>query len=300
MKTTFLLFFLFVCIFANAQKINIAYDSKEMASLLAGPLYVIPTGDKTFDDSLISTLTKYWDVCPFKALAIEEVDAAIEDKTKNFIACMDLTRSRIAFVSPETSPSHEFSLLNIPSSFTMAAIYIFQGKKHIKRNRMINVLTSSSFPFFERKLGLYGLPFVVKNLNDNVTIINKNKLDPVDKAFTRIGQAMSDQFCSNPQLLKERTLLISERLAIFLFKEKLFMKYYNYKFKVLKEEEIVQLLIANPNEFCFIPQYSLGQIEILDPLSKSKVYCGILNMTIGDISGKQIERLNMDILKPMK
>jgi hypothetical protein len=57
----------------SAQHIGYGCESKEILNLKAATLYIVPTGDRVFDDSLAAAVQKYWKVTPVKALTSPDI-----------------------------------------------------------------------------------------------------------------------------------------------------------------------------------------------------------------------------------
>jgi hypothetical protein len=278
MKTTLLLSFLLFSIASllPAQGINYSYDSKELKGLATGTLYIIPTGDKTFDDSLISAISKYWTICPYKVLAPDEVNAAIKNQYGYFIAPTAHKDNKVVFASPAECSKY-------------AAIQLFHGDAYIESRFSADIITGCAYPFSNAKFSLYGLPYIIKNINDNINFVIKNKINPT-KTTTHAELPINAQFSVAAPEIKSRILLIPDTFSNGQFPPVSF-KNYKYKYRYTSEHEIVRLTSTRPEQYCFVPEYCHEKIEVYDPATKSKIYCGQSGSN-GIVSGDLVEAFN--------
>lgn len=274
MKTKLFIYLIFLFGITDGQNIRYAYDSKEMKSFLAGTLYVIPTGDKNFDDSLISSIKRYWKITPYQVITGQEVESFIKDDSKWFIApvnSLDKFSEYRAIGSPVTTKIHEGG----KDRYIVASLYIFHGSKRNQPRKMDFAIDMAScpLPFGSGEYGTTGLDYTVKTLNDIINVVNNNKLDPIKHAAGIDNPEVAEDMCSNPQILKDRTLLIPEDLTNYILPEKV-LKKYKYKYKVVSLADMLSLLnSADAKDYCFKPD-SDNSSAIYDPVTKTVISCG--------------------------
>lgn len=100
MRTKLLLSLMLFCSIANAQHLFFAYDSKEVKQLLSGTLYIVPTGNKTFDDSLVASVQRNWKLTPTQVVAPADAEATIHDRTKYCITSLVFSKRKYHLKSP--------------------------------------------------------------------------------------------------------------------------------------------------------------------------------------------------------
>ncbi|MDO9185030.1 MAG: hypothetical protein Q7W13_03390 [Bacteroidia bacterium] len=280
-KTTFIAVFL---ISANlfGQTFNSGFDSKEMENLKKGPLYIVQTGDKIFDDSLKASVEKYWKISPTKTLTKNEYVKYLGDENNCFIAPLN---GRTTDVSSPISNKE------------IDGIYIFYGSARKKSSQL--PMAYCPFYFYERAFTGRFLDFTVKYLNDLTNFVIDNKIEE-----WRYAHATNDRihlfekgFPKDPSALKTKTLLVSEICTRPLKKEVLAK--YKYSYKVASLTEIVSLINSEPEKYCVISDNTAlftGHILIFDGGSKSAIYADrkAANMSVKE---KQIINLNAAIGK---
>ncbi|OFY87371.1 MAG: hypothetical protein A3F72_03995 [Bacteroidetes bacterium RIFCSPLOWO2_12_FULL_35_15] len=279
-----------ITIYGNlfSQTVNYGYDSKEIQNLQKGPLYIIPTGNKAFDDSLKTAIDKYWKISTSKTLASSEVQNALQDENNCFIAPLDGLRMD-CFRKP-TSP------LN---SKVITALYIFHGGKGCKKTT-IDVqlpITSSSFNFYGNQHVENCLGFLITDLNALIDLVITKQVKGPKKASGALDPILIKGYPKDPSVLKNKTLLIDELANKYILPDKA-LKAYKYQYLVTNLSEIISLLKANPEKYCFLSDNVItsSTISIFDGQTCNLIYLDY-SSNGGKITDKQIMALNIAIGK---
>ncbi|HXP49944.1 MAG TPA: hypothetical protein VN922_08325, partial [Bacteroidia bacterium] len=82
MKKHLLLCFVILFKMSFAQDASVAFDSKEMKNFLSGTLYVISTGNASFDSSLASSVKQYWKMTSYQMVAKADAETYLKDESK--------------------------------------------------------------------------------------------------------------------------------------------------------------------------------------------------------------------------
>lgn len=287
-KTTFIAVFL---ISSNlfGQIFYSGFDSKEMENLKKGPLYIVQTGDKIFDDSLKASVERYWKISPTKTLTKNEYAKYLGDENNCFIApLIGLTSTGFLLSTDVSSPL---------TNKAIDGIYIFYGTARKKSSQ--EPMAYCPFYFYERAFSGSFLDFTVKYLNDLTNFVIDKKIEDWAswKPKNVKGNPYPNGFPKDPSALKTKTLLVSEICTRPLKKEVLAK--YKYSYKVASLTEIVSLINSEPEKYCVISDNRAlftGHILIFDAESKSAIYQDrkTPNMSIKE---KQIVDLNAAIGK---
>lgn len=287
-KTTFIAVFL-ISTNLFGQFIESGFDSKEMENLKKGPLYIVQTGDKIFDDSLKASVEKYWKISPTKTLTKNEYAKYFGDENNCFIApLISLASNGFLRTTDVSSPI---------TNKEIDGIYIFHGSARKKSAQ--RPMAYCPFYFYERAFTGSFLDFTVKYLNDLTNFVIDNKIEEWTQVHFNNDRIhlFEKGFPKDPSALKTKTLLVSEMCTRPLKKEVL--EKYKYNYKIASLTEIIALMNSEPKKYCVISDniaLFTGHILIFDAESKSAIYQDrkIPNMSIKE---KQIINLNAAIGK---
>ncbi|HTA26923.1 MAG TPA: hypothetical protein VK809_03995 [Bacteroidia bacterium] len=250
-KVTFLLLFFFGIAYGQD------YNSKQLLGMMQSFVYVVQTGDKPFDDSLVAAVKKYWKICPIKVLPAGDEMAAMKVKGNYFIASSYSDATTIGFGSP------------MQSSKPKMGIDVFCGDPHLqgRENYYDYRIEACKYPF-ANNYWFFNLPYVIKTLNEQINIIVKNQLRVMSRDHT--GK-LYQLFCTNPPAIKDKILLIPDRFSKTAYSEKN-LKNYPYKYQYASEKEIIDMVNANPEKYCFVSDEDDIEIVIYDPATKFFLY----------------------------
>ncbi len=283
MKNKLLLSLSILCGIASAQNVRYSYDSKMIDGLLSSTLYVVPTGDRAFDDSLLADTKKYWAFTNVEALTQEEIKAAFKDKTKYFIVPMGMKTQKYVIQSPLNSyVSEGYSNTTAyrlgeqnKSDFICTTIYVCRGGFNLNPDFEQNLIICSTFPFIHRETVYWGLKYVMQNIVDDINILIKNKVSinmATYNAFNDPQEEMKDFFSQDPQTLKWRTLLIPQLNVKVGLPEKV-LAMYKYQYKIMPDSDIAKLINSpNAKNYCFVLEGVGGDMSIADPVTKHIIY----------------------------
>ncbi|MGQ0829859.1 MAG: hypothetical protein ACT4ON_15840 [Bacteroidota bacterium] len=289
-KTALLLIMFHSALFS--QEIDFNFDSKEIQDIINGTIYIIPTGNKVFDDSLKIAVEQYWKVSRFKVLLKEEVNNYLKDENNYFLAPLNtLTNDGLNSNARVVDPL---------SDDAARTIYIFHGGKNSKMTN-IEYQTSSidcDLIFWLKENAAKGLGYVIKNLNDNIEVVHSKKLKSNNNLSIRWNPVVGQELSKNANILKTKILLVDKNSSFYL-SEKI-LKTYKYEYKIANISEIIYLLYADPKKYCFLSDHVIysGLIDIYYAETKSLIYTtGRSKGGSSKVSAKQIAALNAAIEK---
>jgi len=275
----------------TANTNGVAFDSKPMKKFLAGSLYVLPTGDKTFDDSLILAVNQYWKITPVKVLKPDEVEKYFGDENNYFI-------TTALFQAKGAGGEHYYGYS--PLNSNISSIAVIKGGKHNPQKHTMNdpepivvrgFLFNSTNGTKYNDNGATGLGYMVKRMNDEVNIINTKKLNPDRRKDLAI---LHSELCKNAKILKNKTLLILDvdlvrKMNVCTIPQRA-IQVYKYTYKAVPLKEAMALLNSEPSKYCY---FAGGPwVDIYDPETKSVIFVDYdTNGTLG-VSKKQFGRLN--------
>lgn len=274
MKNSFVLLFILVLgNISNAQKITIAYNSKEMKALQKGTVYVLPTGDKIFDDQLDSAVARYWKITPYKIISASEAGNYLKDDANFFIAPVNMFSKGVKcqVICPRTYQSDHF---------TGNTIYLFRGSSYNKSLTNLDFaadISSSVMPYLDKKLSPLLVALAVKNLNDNVQLVLDYKIDPVIHSSGFLKPEVTEAYRKNPGVLKNKTLLIDTSLNKWDNKSKEKLKAYKYKYQFVNYAQLDSIL-SSPSSKNYCLYADITQVDgtdIYDFETKAKIWSGI-------------------------
>jgi len=296
----FLIAGLFVSIHSNGQifgnpdpapVLNYAYDSPEMTGLKNSTLYIIPTGDIAFDDSMKVAFARYWKICPAKMLSQGDVEKYINDGSKYLVAPLNCYNrfAGIYYSSPRDKKECN-------------RLYIFMGSKYVEKKGFIQYPGTAeicSAPFIiynndKSKIDLISVGFAVNEMNQEIDLVNTKQIKPV---FTKLtpNTAIKDGLSANVGNLKDKTLLIEQCTAKDCIKSDA-MSNYTLKYKVVDHDEILSLLTKDPGSYCVLStETPAPAVVVYDGASKNIIYSGAeihTTLTGGKVSEQQIADLN--------
>ncbi|HTB06863.1 MAG TPA: hypothetical protein VK806_07925 [Bacteroidia bacterium] len=291
MKATLLISFLLLFGFTQAQNIKAAYDSKEIQALQKGPLYVIATGDETFDDCFQAAVAACWKIGPYKVVSTAEASNLLKDESNVFIA--PVTSFEKGFACKVASPLTYDSGRGVGIELS-----IFHGSKNSRSLDNIDQnseITSSIFPLYMPSLATTGMIYAVKNLNDNVQIVLDRKINPVSKWTGKKNASLQEDFCKNTGALKTKTLLIDEDMTAFVLPEKMIKEKYKYKYLILEGPEIAAVMNTTASkDYCVLADCK-GSLEIYDCGTRAKIWSGKKNVGSNLIKRQYLDALNSAI-----
>ena len=305
MKNKLLLLSIILCGIVNAQNVRYSYDSKMIEGLLSSTLYVVPTGDKAFDDSLLADTKKYWAFTDVAALAPDEVKAAFKDKTKYFIVPMGMKTQKYIIQSPLNGyVSDEYANTRAErlgeknkTDFIGTTIYVCRGGFNLNPDFDQNLIICASFPFIHRETVFLGMRYIMQNIVDDINVLTKNKVSinmARGNAFHDPQEEMKDLFSQDPQTLKGRTLLVPQLNVNAGLSEKV-LATYKYQYKIMADTDIVKLINSpKAKEYCFVLEGVGGDMSIADPLTKRIIYVSH-HEAFEALKDKDIEALNAGI-----
>jgi hypothetical protein len=283
MKNKLLLCLTIFCGIAGAQNVRYSYDSKMIQGLLSSTLYVIPTGDKVFDDSLLVATKKYWAFTDVESLTQQEIKNAFKDKTKYFIVPMGMKTQNYIIQSPLNSyissdyantMSDRLEEKN-KTDYICTAIYVCRGGFNLNPDFDQNLIICAAFPFIHRETVFWGLKYVMQNIVDDINILTKNKVSinmATRNAFHDPQEEMKDLFSQDPQILKGRTLLVPQ-LNVKVGLPENVLATYKYQYKIMADTDIAKLINSpHAKDYCFVIEGYGGDMSIADPLSKHIIY----------------------------
>ncbi|HSY75276.1 MAG TPA: hypothetical protein VK890_00380 [Bacteroidia bacterium] len=272
MKKNLLLAATLLCGIINAQKITIAYDSKEMKVLQKATLYVLPTGDDIFDKSMDSAVAKYWKITPYKIITAAEAPKYLKDDDNYFIAPVNIFSkgARCKVICPRTFKS-DYS--------TGSTIYLFRGSSYNKGIDNLDFaadVSASVMPYLDKSLSPLLVVLAVKNLNDNVQLVLDNKIDPVIHASGFLKPIVTESYRKNPGALKTKTLLIDTSLSKATDKFMQLLKVYKYKYQFVNYAQLNTLLSsADAKNYCLMADITqVDGADIYDFETKAKIWSG--------------------------
>jgi hypothetical protein len=236
MKKTITLLLVIIYSGIYGQHINYDYESKEIKGLISGTLYIVPTGDKQFDDSLKSAVDRYWKLTPTKALKEDELGKYFGDEKNYFIGPANMFNKAV-----------EITLASPKEDNGIRVLYIFQGGKWKNDKKKKKIILDFRWPIgfcpsvifaYTKEIALYGIDFAVKNLDETVRLISEKHIPPHSKMHISIGdKRLIETLSQNVKQLKTKTLILMAESNI----EKPF-KAYKYKYKVMPAIEALTLL----------------------------------------------------------
>lgn len=254
------------------QKILYGGDSKEIKGLLKGPIYVLLTGDKVYDDSFDSAMAKYWKVTPYKILTADEELNYLGSEDNYFIAPVNGLSSGMTskIESPRTSESKNDNLFSV---------YVFQGARQIKKMSKLvfaTEITSYVSPYFNKQLTFLTVDLAIKNLNDNIEMVMSNKTDPVIHSSGFLKPFVLEWFRRDLGVLKTKTLLIDTSLFKKSPKDMQLIKSYKYKYQLTNYTQIEEILTSpSAKDYCIQADIVLlGGYSIYDLGTKEKIWSG--------------------------
>ena len=252
------LLILVACSSMKAQYIFYTCDKSEIKKIKNDTLYIIPTGDKVFDDSLVLAVKKYWTICPSIAIKMNQVDKFLSTEDKYLIA-------------PTKGGGVDYTYIASPLKESSARqVQIFFGGKH-KGIRMGNNKTRLCYtplPFYDQKNAASCLSIVIKNLNDDVDLV-------ITKQLKSLGgyswDALRKEINKNTKIAKTKTLLINEKSMFFLPED--VWKKYKFKYEVMDEDKIIAIINSDKkNEYCYIDYIANKNVIIVDLATFSLIY----------------------------
>ncbi|MGP8217215.1 MAG: hypothetical protein ACLQQ4_16715 [Bacteroidia bacterium] len=300
MKTKLLLFFLVFFGLANAQYIVANYDDDLIKELKAGPLYILPSGDKAFDDSLVSAVKKYWKICESKVPEPSEINNLLKDEKNIFIAPsfgFNKYYPKAFVVNVST-----YIIKHTDSPQEAIQLNIFHGDKHNKGTDNIYSIPLnfvwSYFLLYDIKLAGSGIGCIVKNLNDNVQITIDKKIKIRTYYLDDYGKIIKPELSKHPGALKTKTLLVDKAFVDFYLPEKT-LSGYKYQYKIMSASEIAAILNSpDCKNYCFLAdEWYPASLEIYDGETMDKIWSGETAGMGGKINDKLISALNQAIEK---
>lgn len=279
----FIQFVLFSTTFSFAQGIHYGYNSPEITSLQKGPLYIISTGDKAFDDSLKAAVDLYWKICPVKHVSFTEATSLVEDKNNIFMTSM---------------VGDKFSTIKAPSKGG-DRIIIFVGGEKLKKDGSIFIglpIASTSIDlFFEKKHTNSSLRLIIKSINDLASILITEK---VEKGISLSDKEAIAFFNKKTPVLKDKILLVDELASRAFAKEKV-LKKYKYQYEIVPAAEIINRMKSSPKKYCYLSDHIIGGevVNIYDFETNSLIFHGPGKMTGGPLNDTQIQLLNSAVDK---
>ncbi|MDQ3047544.1 MAG: hypothetical protein M3R27_08365 [Bacteroidota bacterium] len=276
-----------------SQGVDYKYDSKHILEIKKSTIYIIPTGDKNFDDSLNYYVAKCWKVSPYKVITREEADLLLKEESNYFLAAVPALGND-GFGTKST--------VKAPISDYAKSVYIFHGSKKSKfKSIEYQNALYCRLPFYGKDNYTAGLGYVVKNLNDNVELIiellSSNKISGVNSPSKEWIPTIRTEFSKRANPLKEKTLLIDSKAKEIHLKENV-MKAYKYSYKIVTTSEMLSLLNSQLDKYCFLA--ADAEMDIYDAESNNLIFS--LNTRTGSgsiqITEKHIQKLNTSIAKP--
>lgn len=266
-----------------AQAIGHGYNTPENSLLQKGPLYVIATGDKAFDDSLKAAMDSYWKICPTKHINIAEAKSLVEDKNNIFM----------------TSLAGDLSFLIKPPSKGGDRLMIFSGGKEFKKDGSIlirvSIASASIRVFFEKKYANNSLRIIIKSVNDLANFLITEKLE---KGITFSDKEAIAFFNQKAPVLKNKILLVDELASKAFAKEKV-LKMYKYQYEIVPAAEIINRMKSNPKKYCYLSDGIIGgaEVDIYDFETNSLIFHAPSKMSGGPLNETQIQLLNSAVDK---
>jgi len=285
MKLKLLISFIVLAIVAKAQDVHYGYDSKLITGLTGATVYVMPTGDKQFDDSLLAAVKKYWTLTPVAAMPADKVAGAFKDKTLYFIVPMGEKGMQNFFVE---SPFNgyippELSLVvreklgkEEANDLVYTKLFLCRGGFNLNPDKDQNVIAAVMFPFLHKPMIYWSLGYMVNNLQDGVNMVTstKEEIDMRTKnSFSDPQEDLKELYAQYAPVLKTRTLLVPELNTKRGLPEKV-LAGYKYPYKILPDTVIEAMVSsAQAKDYCFIMEQMGGDFLIIDPSTKKVVYC---------------------------
>lgn len=275
---------LFSTVFSFAQGIGYGYNTPEISLLQKGPLYIIATGDKAFDDSLKAAMDLYWKVCPTKFVSLVEAKSLVEDKNNIFMTSLT---------------GDDLSYLIKPPSKGGDRMIIFSGGKEFKKDGSIlirvPIASASIRVFFEKKYANNSLRIIIKSINDLANFLITEKLE---KGISFSDKEAITFFNQKSPVLKNKILLVDELASKAFAKEKV-LKMYKYEYEIVPAAEIINRMKTNPKKYCYLSDYIIGgaEVYIYDFETNSLIFHGPGKITGGPLNNTQIQLLNTAVDK---
>ena len=208
-----------ICFLTLKSKSQIvAQDHEGLATFLNSTLYVPITGYKEFDEALQSAFKKYWKITPYK-MANEAEYSALEKENKK-------RKGKQSFLFELSYSSFSITRTSYVSTF-------YQG--------------TEGYDFYDKTKKFnhakYRIDYVVKLMNDAITLVKNNKLGPAPGNST-LSSPLRDELCKlfseNAKVIKDKTLILNRDMKFLrteIYDEKIFAKYYPYSYKFVSEDE---------------------------------------------------------------
>ncbi|MFY9310029.1 MAG: hypothetical protein WAQ28_13365 [Bacteroidia bacterium] len=277
-----------ICFLTLKSKSQIvAQDHEGLATFLNSTLYVPITGYKEFDEALQSAFKKYWKITPYK-MANEAEYSALEKENKK-------RKGKQSFLFELSYSSFSITRTSYVSTF-------YQG--------------TEGYDFYDKTKKFnhakYRIDYVVKLMNDAITLVKNNKLGPAPGNST-LSSPLRDELCKlfseNAKVIKDKTLILNRDMKFLrteIYDEKIFAKYYPYSYKFVSEDEFNDILKGEQKEYvCFIPSYNLddevNKISayefVYEPATRSVIYLWFTRGFNKHIKKEDIEQLKKTIGK---
>ena len=276
-----------------SQGVDYQYDSKHIPEIKQATMYIIPTGDKNFDDSLNHYISKFWKITPYKIIRRDEADLLLKEESNYFLAAVP----RLGNDGYGTN-----STVVVPDNVSSNSIYIFHGSKKSKlKNIEYQDALYCRLPFYGEKNYAAGLAYVVKNLNDNVelliNLLNSNKIAEINRPSKEWIPTMRTELSKRANLIKGKTLLIDTKALDIHLKEKV-LTGCKCPYKIVTTSEMLSLLNSQPEKYCFLA--ASANMDIYDAESKNLIFTTNTLTASGSIQilEKHIQKLNSSIEKP--
>lgn len=237
------------------------YDSEELTYLKNG-LYVLPTADQGFNEELAAALKKHWTFSEVIIVSQSEAASLLVDPTKCFIAPLDgLTKD------------DKRQVLSPRDSKLIDGLYIFRGEKRNKLKK-IDVqlpILYSPFHFYKREDYHKKMDFAVKYFNDWSFFIIENKIKDRNRATGMPDPAIGSGIQKDPNLLKNKILLIDSLVVKMLTEEAI--AEYKYKYEIVGTSQMIELMNSDPGKYCYLTCQSFQpRLQVFDVESCRLLY----------------------------
>jgi hypothetical protein len=286
-KILFLLLFIPLSLSLFSQGVDYKYNAKHITGIKQSTIYVIPTKDQAFNDSLNYYMEKFWKATPYKIISREEADALLKEESNYFLASVNaLGNNGYGQNSTVISPKED----------NASSVFVFHGSRKSKlKNIEYQDALFCRLPFYGVENYLAGVGYMIKNLNDNIELLIKlqeaNKITEVNSPSKPWIPLMRTEFSKRAGVLKGKTLLIDESTMKRNLNEKV-LSAYKYSYKIVPTAELLNLVKTDPKKYCFLAANT--DMDIYDAESKELIFSveTLTGSGMNKITEKHIQSLN--------
>jgi hypothetical protein len=249
----------------SQQYVNYGSTTKEIQNIAKNDIYVILTGNKIFDNALLTSVQTYWKLSKtVKTVKSGDVEDILKNQNNYFIGAVEffngLGNTMELLNAKAVQPEAEIKKLQDKN------LVFFNGKSsQILKFNFRTVIASVPFMVNNTDNYLSMLDYMVKGLNDGVESVIKNNM-----VGAAVNQGVYTEARKNAGLLKNKTLL-AEQLKVADFKR------YTGKYEIKTAVEISKLLADGSKDYCVLT-YSINNtagcksLYVYDLETKSIIY----------------------------